>query len=107
VFKDEGARKTYKGIPCQQYGEVTADKILDQTNPKDYAKVIFELYLDAYGTEEDDLFGELRFYETFQLIYMLREAPKDLKIHFNPLKVKATDTEFNDEFDGFRPALEF
>lgn len=107
VFKDEETRKTYKGIPCQQYGEVTADRILDQTNPKDYARVIFTLYLDEYGTDDDDLFGEERFYETFELIYMLRKAPKDLVIHFNPVKVKKSDTEFTEEYDGFRPALEF
>lgn len=104
VLKDP---KGYRGIPCQQYGDVTADAILNATNPKDYAKVIFELYLDAYGTDDDDLFGELRFYETFKLVYMLRKAPKDLKIHFNPLKVKPTDVEANEEYEGFRPALEF
>ena len=107
VFKNDAAKKAYRGIPCQQYGEVTADAILDATDPKDYPSVIFELYLDAYGTDEDDLFGEQRFYETAQLIYMLREAPKGLVIHFNPVKVKATDTLFDNEYDGFRPALEF
>lgn len=103
VLKDP---KKYRGIPCQQYGEATADAILDSTNPKDYAKVIFELYLDEYGTDDDDLFGEERFYETFKLIYMLREAPPDLKIHFNPVKVKTMDLAPDDDFDH-RPALEF
>jgi hypothetical protein len=107
VFKDDETRKKYKGIPCQQFGDVTADAILDATPPDKYAEVIFELYLDAYGTDEDDLFGEQRFYETFTLVWMLRKAPKDLKIHFNPIKVKQADLEANDEFDGFRPALEF
>jgi hypothetical protein len=107
VFKDEQTAKNYKGIPCQLYGEVAADNLLDSTEPHRYAEVIFERYLDAYGTEEDDLFGEQRFYETFALVWMLREAPKGLKIHFNPVKVKQIDLEANDEFDGFRPALEF
>lgn len=107
VFKDEEARKTYKGIPCQQYGEKTVDAIMDATDPKDYAKVIFELYLDAYGTDEDDLFGEQRFYETFALVYMLRECPEGITIKYEPVKVKSKDLEANFEYDGFRPALEF
>lgn len=106
-FKDEDAKKKYRPIPCHSFGEVTANEILDTVNPKDYPSVIFEYYLDAYQTEEDDLFGEQRFYETFTLVYMLREKPKNLKIHFNPVKVKKSDIEFTDDFDGFRPALEF
>jgi hypothetical protein len=104
VLKDP---KAYRGIPCHQYGEVTADAILDSTDPKDYAQVIFGLYLDEYGTEEDDLFGEERFYETFELIYMLRKAPKGLSIHFTPIKVRKSDLEYSEEYEGFRPALEF
>lgn len=106
-FKDATAKKAFRGLPDHQYGEVTADAILDATPPEKYAEVIFSLYLEEYGTEDDDLFGELRFYETFDLIHMLTEAPKGLKIHYNPVKVKATDTQFDEEFEGFRPALEF
>jgi hypothetical protein len=108
VFKDEEAKKKHKPIPCHSFGVVKAEKILDETPPEDYPSVIFGLYIDAYGIEEEDEdFGEQRFYETFALVFMLREAPKDLKIHFNPVKIKKSDVEFSDDFDGFRPALEF
>jgi hypothetical protein len=106
VFKDDEAKKRHRPIPCHQFGEARAKKILDETDPKDYPKVIFEYYLDMYQTDEDDLLGEERFYETFDLVFMLREEPKGLKIHYNPVKVKAKDIEFDDEFDN-RPALEF
>lgn len=107
AFKDEEASKKYRPIPCHQFGKARAKKILDETNPKDYDKVIYELYLDMYDDPDClDSFGDYRFHETFKLIYMLREAPKGLKIHFNPIKVKKADVEF-DEFDAFRPPLEF
>lgn len=107
VFKDDSASKKYRPIPCHSFGAKRAEEILDSTNPDDYAKVIFEYYLDAYMTEEDDLLGEQRFYETFDLVFMLREKPENLKIHFNPIKVKKADLEYNDEYEGFRPNLEF
>lgn len=107
VFKDLEAKKKYRPIPCHSYGKAKAEKILDSVLPKDYAKTIFELYLDEYMTEEDDLLGEQRFYETFKLVYMLREKPKDLKIHFNPFKIKPSDIAFEDDYDAFRPTLEF
>lgn len=106
-FPSEEAKLRYKPIPCQQYGEKTVEKVLDSVNPEDYPRVTFELYMDAYDTEEDDSMGEQRFYETFALVYLLRESPKDLEIHFNPIKVKKADLEFTDDYDGFRPALEF
>ena len=109
VFKDEEASKKFRGIPCHQFGKVRAEKILDETPPEEYAKVIFDLYIDSYGWEDehDEDFGEYRFYETYDLIFMLLESPKDLKIHFNPVKVRGTDVEYDDDFDGFRPNLEF
>lgn len=107
LFNSPEAKKKYRPTPCQQFGVKRAEKILDETEPRDYAKVIFEYYIDMYQTEEDDLFGEQRFYETFDLVYMLREAPSYLKIHYNPIKVKAKDIAFEEEFEGFRPALEF
>lgn len=105
-FKCEDSLKKFRPIPCHQFGEVRAKKILDNTRPEDYAKVIYELYLDMYDDPEDPEFGDFRFHETYQLIYMLREAPSKLKIHFNPIKVKKADVEF-DEFEAYRPALEF
>ena len=95
LFKDEEAKKKHRPIPCHSFGVAKAEKILDETDPKDYPKAIFELYIDAYGTEEEDEdFGEQRFYETFDLVFMLREAPSDLKIHFNPIKVTYKNLEF-------------
>lgn len=93
------------------YGPKTASVLLEGVPQKEYSRVVLEEYLWAYGSigaEEswEDL-GLLRFYETFDLVYMLREAPKGLQIHFNPVKVKQADLEFDDDFDGFRPALEF
>lgn len=103
VFKDEESRKKFRPIPCHSFGEAKANKILDETDPEDYAKVIYELYLDQY----EEHFGDYRFHETFQLIWMLREKPEDLKIHFNPIKVKRADVEYDDDENPFMPALEF
>tara|TARA_R110002124_G_scaffold184898_1_gene352328 strand:- start:941 stop:1465 length:525 start_codon:yes stop_codon:yes gene_type:complete len=109
VFKDEASKKKHRPIPCHSFGKVTVKEILDNTKPEDYPRVALELYLDAYGIEDevDDDFGEQRFYETFALVYMLLVAPKDLKIHYNPIKVKPSDIAFDDDYDGFRPNLEF
>jgi len=106
-FKDEEAKKKFKPIPCHQYGKKSVEKILNENPPEDYPRVAFEYYIEAYETDEDDLYGEQRFYETFALVFMLRKVPKDLRIHFNPIKVKSKDLEFDDEYTGFRPALEF
>lgn len=74
-----------------QWGEVRVKNFLKDNDPADYPRLIFELYIDAYQTDDDDLFGELRFYETFDLIYMLRELPKGVELHYNPLLVKKAD----------------
>jgi hypothetical protein len=95
-----------RAIPCHQFGEARAKKILDENDPEDYAKVIYELYQDMYEEEDDPDYGDYRFHETYQLIFMLLEAPSDLKIHYNPVKVKKADVEL-DEFDVFPVALEF
>lgn len=79
-------------------GESTAEKLLDSWDPEDYAKNTLEMYLDAYdgntpehpdaiGACVDIPFGEYRFHETFDLVYMLREAPKNFKIHFDYTEV--------------------
>ncbi len=95
-------------IPEHMFGKVAANKILDSVDPKEYAKVIYELYVDAYWEHgmKDDL-PEQRFYECFDLVWMLRSAPKDLKIHFNPIKVKAKDLEFASDIKGYSVPLEF
>tara|TARA_R110002073_G_scaffold309611_3_gene479944 strand:+ start:6392 stop:7291 length:900 start_codon:yes stop_codon:yes gene_type:complete len=109
LFRDEEARKKHRPIPCHSFGKVTVNKILDSMEPKDYPRVILEHYLAAYGIENeaDDDFGEQRFYETFTLVYMLLVAPKDLKIHYTPIRVKPSDIAFDGDYDGFRPDLEF
>jgi len=107
VFKDDEARKKHRPIPCHQFGKQRAEKILDEVDPLDYAETIFKYYIEAYETEEDDSVGADRFCETFSLVFMLRKAPKELKIHYNPIKVKKADVAYDDEFEGFRPALEF
>ena len=100
--------KHFRPTPCQQFGKVAANKILDSTPPEEYAEKIYELYVDAYWEpDEDDDLAEQRFQETFDLIFMLREAPKDLKIHFNPIKIKAKDLEFFSDIKGYQPKLEF
>lgn len=104
VFKDEEARKKFK--PIESYGKVTTEAILDSVEPKEYASTVFRLYIEEYETPEDDLVGELRFYETFELVWMLREKPKDLKIHFNPVSVKKKDLEDDGGFNRRQP-LEF
>lgn len=102
-------------------GKVTAQKLLDLWDPKDYPRKTYELYLEYYEGNEGNtqavrdscykdglLFGEYRFYETFDLIYMLREAPKGLKIHYDyqvcPVKSKGPHNirnEFSDTDEEF------
>lgn len=106
-FRDEQHEKAFRPIPCHQYGEVTANLILDDNRPEDYPKVIYELYLDAYDDPDcKDSFGDYRFHETFQLVYMLRKPPKNLQITYEPIKVKVMPTE-SEDFQGYRPKLEF
>jgi hypothetical protein len=45
---------------------------------------VWELYVDKYEDPEDpEGYGDLRFLETFDLIFMLRVAPDDLEINFD------------------------
>lgn len=77
--------KAYKNIPRQElFGPKAAQKYLEQYPLKDWPSKVWELYVDKYEDSEDDRgYGDLRFLETFDLIYMLREPPKDLEIAFN------------------------
>lgn len=106
-FNDDESKKKFRPIPCHQYGKARAEKLLDNWNPRDYDTNIFELYVTEYDDEGGDDYGEQRFYETFDLIYMLRKAPKGLKIHYNPVKIKKADLAFESDLVGYRPALEF
>lgn len=71
--------KLFKKYPLQeQYGKAGAKKYLDLFEPEDYPRAVLELYIDKYEDLEDEGskgYGELRFYETFSLIYMLEEEP--------------------------------
>lgn len=97
-------------------GDVGVELLLDSWAPEDYPMKTFELYVDTYDgydgntqevcdvCEEQGIdFGEYRFYETFDLIYMLREAPKDLVINFDtlesPIETKRVHFEFGDKTD--------
>ena len=100
--------KTFRPTPCQMFGKAAAEKVLDNTDPKDYDKVIYEMYVDAYWEpDEDDDLAEQRFNECFDLVFMLREAPKDLKIHYNAIKIKAKDLEFFSDVNYSGAKLEF
>lgn len=70
-------------------GKVAAEKMLDEWEPEEYAAKILQLYIDSYGEDElGDDFGEYRFYETFDLVYMLRELPEGVTIDYTPIKNK-------------------
>lgn len=76
--------KLYKRFPLQElYGKTSAKDYLEPFTPEEYPKAVLELYIDKYEDQEDKGskgYGELRFYETFDLIYMLLKEPKDVKV---------------------------
>ena len=116
----EGDNKK-RGASDLLLGKVTADKYLDTWDPECYAANTLGLYLDYYEGNEGNTqavrdtcedqgisFGEYRYYETFDLIWMLREAPKDLVIHYDhqvvPVKtagLHSIKNEFTDETEEF------
>lgn len=92
--------KLKRGASDLLMGTKTADKLLDVWKPEEYPENTYALYVEYYEynigntqevrdkcEENNWMFGEYRFYETFDLLYMLREAPKDLAIHYNHTKV--------------------
>jgi len=108
LFKDDEAKKKHRPIPCHSYGKVKAEQLLDVWEIWEYPEKIFELYVDCYYDDtEDEGIGEQRFYETFDLIYMLRVAPKDLKIKYDYIKVKKSDLEFESDLGDYHTPLEF
>lgn len=81
----EDKLKRYKYIPLQEcYGPKTAEKYLRNYPLDSWPSKVLELYIDKYeDTKDDEGYGDLRFYETFDLIFMLREPPEGLDITFN------------------------
>tara|TARA_R110002096_G_scaffold410480_2_gene610217 strand:+ start:475 stop:1338 length:864 start_codon:yes stop_codon:yes gene_type:complete len=104
AYRNEGKGKP---IPDHQFGKKTAEKLLDSWKPEDYPKNIYELYVDAYDDGDGDDRPEQVFHEIFDLIFMLREKPEGLKIHFNPRKIRKSDVEYRSDITNFRPQLEF
>lgn len=92
-FRDEDHKRKFRPIPCQSFGKVRVEKLLDEWAPEDYAKNVLELYIDQYELDDDD-FGEYRYYETFDLIWMLRELPEGVEIKREMYKVKLPQVEY-------------
>lgn len=90
-FKSDEAKKKYRPLTDHQYGEKTAEKLLHSWDPKDYFQNILELYISEYWDED---FGEDRFYETFDLVFMLRELPKGVKLDKQMYKIKNIKVEY-------------
>jgi len=67
--------KLYKTYPRQElYGDKTAENYLKEFPPDMYPAKVLELYIDKYeDSDADKGYGDLRFYETFDLIFMLRQ----------------------------------
>ncbi len=80
--------KLFKKYPAQeQYGKATAEKYLKQFEPHEYPQKVWELYIDKYEDLEDEGstgYGDLRFCETFDLIYMLVNRPLGVEVLIEP-----------------------
>ena len=86
-------------------GEKGALALLDKWEPEDYCKNTMDLYLWHYGQwgdEQDDDFGMYRFYETFDLIYMLLVAPEGVHIKTEYRKCTKKDLEKPTGFQGYK-----
>lgn len=91
------------------FGDKTAPKLLESWEPEDYCQNIMQLYLWHYGQwgdEEDDYYGIERFYETFDLVYMLLEAPEGVTIKTDYRKCTKKDLEKPTGFQGYKPNAE-
>ena len=87
------------------FGDKGAHKLLDEWEPEDYCQNIMDLYLWHYGNwgdANDDDFGMERFYETFDLVYMLLEAPEGVHIHENYRACTKKDLEKPTGFQGYK-----
>lgn len=82
--------KLFKKYPRQeQYGKSSAAKYLEQFPPEEYPLRVWELYVDKYEDLEDEGsygYGDLRFHETFDLIYMLVKEPEGVEVLVEPKK---------------------
>jgi hypothetical protein len=76
--------KHYKRYSSQElYGPANAKKYLEQYPLDEWAMRVWELYVDKYEDDDgDEGYGDLRFMETFDLIFMLREPMIDVDIHY-------------------------
>ena len=84
----------------KQYGPARAKRILDEAKGDDYATRILNEYVDVYGYDGEERtiqHGIDRFYETYDLVYMLREAPEGVKIAFDYLPIRRDDLGFEEE----------
>jgi hypothetical protein len=83
-------------------------------DPDEYADRVFEMYVDSYDgmSSEDPLveafcedngicFGAYRFYETWDLIYMLKEAPPGLEINYELTKAPVESLGVVSEFEDY------
>lgn len=79
--------KAYKKYPAGElFGPATAKRYLDQYPFHEWPMRVLELYIDKYEEGDEDMYyGDSRFQETFELIFMLREAPPDININYTPL----------------------
>lgn len=91
--------RLYKRYPVQElYGPATALKYLNGFPLDEWPQRVLELYIDKYEWEDEDRgYGDLRFQETFDLIYMLRGNEDNMKylqtpIDFTPLEQPVDET---------------
>ena len=103
--EDGSVDKTKRPLAEFLVGDKGAVKLLDLWKSEDYAERILELYISSYGQwgdEEDDDFGADRFYETFDLVYMLLEAPEGVRVHTKYRKCTKKDLETPTGFEGYK-----
>jgi len=93
-FKSEEHQRKYRPIPCQSFGKARVEKLLDEWDPKDYAKNVLELYITQYDDDAGDDFGEYRYHETFDLVWMLRELPEGVQLKREMYKIKHIQVEY-------------
>lgn len=106
--------KLVRGAQDLLLGKTGANALLDLWDPEDYCVKVYEKYLEAYQYnigntqevidkcyEENWVFGEYRFYETWDLIHMLLECPDNVDIHYNhkPVPVPSTPKVTNEFHD--------
>jgi len=92
-------RKTYASMDL--WGPAAACRLLDSS--LDYPSDVLTAYIDAYEDMHDEGswgLGELRFYEVFDLVFMLRECPEHIGMHLN-YSEPAIDPEITESFVDF------